>query len=74
MRAGAAAQTLGSSRKATLPSSQTADGCKSCRLRTQFERAVERAGVATWAKPFQNLRASRETELAVGHPQHAVTE
>ena len=34
----------------------------------------ERAGVASWPKPFQNLRASRETELARAFPLHVVTE
>jgi len=32
-------------------------------LRTQFERIALRAGVAMWAKPFHNMRASRESEL-----------
>ena len=34
----------------------------------------ERAGVASWPKPFQNLRASRENELAHTFPLHVVTE
>jgi integrase len=33
-------------------------------LRTQFNRIVLRAGLLPWTRPFQNLRASRETELA----------
>jgi hypothetical protein len=32
-------------------------------LRTQFERIARRAGVAMWPKPFDNMRASRESEL-----------
>jgi integrase len=33
-------------------------------LRTQFSRIILRAGLLPWEKPFQNLRSSRETELA----------
>ena len=43
-------------------------------LRTQFERIITRAGVASWEKLFQNLRASRETELLAEHPIHVVCE
>ena len=32
-------------------------------LRQQFERIIERAGLTLWPRLFQNLRASRETEL-----------
>lgn len=32
-------------------------------LGTQFKRIIQRAGVVPWPKLFQNLRASRETEL-----------
>ncbi len=42
-------------------------------LRTQFERILKRAGVEPWERIFQNLRASRETELADVHPLHVVT-
>ena len=28
-----------------------------------FTRSIEKAGVEPWGKPWQNLRASRETEL-----------
>lgn len=35
----------------------------SMNLRQQFERIITRAGEATWPRLFQNLRASRETEL-----------
>jgi integrase len=41
-------------------------------LRTQLQRIIRRAGVAPWPKLFQNLRASRETELAAEHPLHVV--
>src|SRR5262249_36062417 len=41
-------------------------------LRTQLARIIRRAGVPPWPKLFQNLRASRETELAAEHPLHVV--
>ncbi len=41
-------------------------------LRTQFNRIVRRAGLEPWPKPFQNLRSSRETELAETWPIHVV--
>lgn len=47
--------------------------CHDTNLRTSFERIVYRAGLIPWAKPFQNMRASRETELARIHPLHVVT-
>ena len=37
-------------------------------LRTQFTRILKRAGLTPWPKLFQNLRASRATELASEHP------
>ena len=39
-------------------------------LRTQFVRFIESAGVSPWAKPWQNLRATRATELADRFPSH----
>ncbi|MBX9792234.1 MAG: tyrosine-type recombinase/integrase [Pirellulales bacterium] len=42
-------------------------------LRTQFERIIRRAGLEPWPKLFQNLRSTRETELAEEHPLHVVT-
>ncbi|MAV37346.1 MAG: hypothetical protein CMJ59_18040 [Planctomycetaceae bacterium] len=33
------------------------EGWKNCNLRTQFQRILKRAGVASWLVPFQNLRA-----------------
>ena len=41
-------------------------------LRTQFERIIRRAGLTPWPKLFQNLRATRETELAQDYPIHLV--
>lgn len=42
-------------------------------LRTQLERIIHRAGLKTWPRLFQNLRSSRQTELAESHPLHVVT-
>ena len=42
-------------------------------LRTQFKRILKRAGVQPWERLFQNLRATRETELANEYPLHVVT-
>ncbi|MBX3435415.1 MAG: site-specific integrase [Pirellulales bacterium] len=39
-------------------------------LRTQLERIIRRAGLESWPKLFQNLRASRATELASEFPAH----
>ncbi len=39
-------------------------------LRTQLSRWCERSGVRPWPKPFQNMRASRATELADQFPSH----
>ena len=42
-------------------------------LRTQLLRIIARAGVAPWPKLFQNLRATRATELvAAGWPEYKV--
>lgn len=41
-------------------------------LRTRFVKIIRRAGLTPWPKPFQNLRASRETELAGVYPLHVV--
>jgi bacteriophage exclusion system BrxL-like protein len=37
-----------------------------------FDEIVTRAGLKLWDKPFQNLRASGETELAATFPIHTV--
>ena len=42
-------------------------------LRTQFNRIIRRAGHEPWPKLFQNLRSTRETELAEHFPLHVVT-
>jgi integrase len=41
-------------------------------LRTQLLRIIARAGLESWQKPFHNMRASRETELAAEYPLHVV--
>jgi integrase len=41
-------------------------------LRTQLLRIIRRAGLKPWPKLFQNLRATRETELAAQYPMHVV--
>ncbi len=43
-------------------------------LRTQLRRIIERAGLKPWPKLFQNLRATRETELAEKFPIQVVCE
>ncbi len=43
-----------------------------CNLRTQLERIITRAGLESWPKLFQNLRSTRETELAESWPIHVV--
>ncbi|MFM9959691.1 MAG: tyrosine-type recombinase/integrase [Planctomycetaceae bacterium] len=42
-------------------------------LRTQLLRIVAKAGQTAWPKLFQNLRSTRETELAETYPLHVVT-
>lgn len=41
-------------------------------LRTQFEKIIKRAGLKPWPKLFQNLRSTRQTELAAVYPIHVV--
>ncbi len=41
-------------------------------LRTQLAKIIRRAGLEPWPKPFHNLRATRETELAESYPLHVV--
>jgi integrase len=41
-------------------------------LRTQLLRIIKRAGLKPWPKVFQNLRSTRETELAESFPIHVV--
>ena len=47
-------------------------GGSTCNLRTHMTRIVHRAGLQTWPKPFHNMRASRQTELAESFPLHVV--
>ena len=47
---------------------------KNCNLRTQLQRIIRKAGLKTWPKLFQNLRATRQTELASVLPAHVVCE
>ena len=42
-------------------------------LRTHAHRIIKQAGLIPWGKTFQNLRASRETELVETFPLHVVT-
>jgi integrase len=42
-------------------------------LRTQLCRIIRKAGLEPWGKLFQNLRSTRETELAETYPMHVVT-
>jgi integrase len=41
--------------------------------RTQLLKIIRRAGLTPWTKPFQNMRATRETELADQFPAHVVS-
>lgn len=61
---------ISKNRPATL---QDASGnWRNANLRTQFKKLIERAGVEPWPKLFQNLRSTRETELAEDYPLHVV--
>ena len=42
-------------------------------LRTQLQRIIANAGLTAWPKLFQNLRSTRERELAETSPLHVVT-
>jgi len=41
-------------------------------LRTQLLRIINKAGLKPWPKLFQNLRATRQTELCQKFPEHVV--
>ena len=41
-------------------------------LRTQLLKIIARAGLKPWPKLFQNLRATRRTELQERFPTHVV--
>jgi hypothetical protein len=45
---------------------------RNANLRTQLVRIIRRAGLKPWSRLFQNLRSTRETELAERFPAHAV--
>lgn len=45
---------------------------KNSNLRTQLQRIIQKAGLESWARLFQNLRSTRETELAEKYPIHVV--
>ncbi len=45
---------------------------RNANLRTQLERIIKKAGLKPWPKLFQNLRSTRETELAEQFPIHVV--
>ena len=47
-------------------------GLHNLNLRTQFQRIIAKAGLKAWPKLFQNLRSTRETELAETWPEHVV--
>lgn len=42
-------------------------------FRTRFRKIIQRAGMVPWDRPFQNLRSSRESELAAAYPLASVT-
>ncbi len=44
----------------------------SVNMRTQLCRIIRKAGLEPWPKLFQNLRSTRETELAETYPMHVV--
>ncbi len=46
----------------------------SANLRTTLERICNRAGIELWERAFQNMRASRETELTQEQPLHVVVQ
>ena len=48
--------------KALVDSRETQDW-KNANLRTTFLKIIKRAGLKSWPRPWQNLRATRDTEL-----------
>ena len=56
-----------------LATRRRASVCKSLYLRTQLLRILRKARVEPWPRLFQNLRATRETDLASAFPLHVVT-
>ena len=51
---------------------KTEAGWRNCNLRTNFLKIIRGTGVEPWPKPWQNLRSTRETELAEVYPAHVV--
>jgi hypothetical protein len=51
---------------------ETRTGWKQCNLRTTFGKIIRRAGLLPWPKLWQNLRSTRQTELAESFPSHVV--
>jgi integrase len=49
------------------------DNWQNSNMRTTFLKLIRRAGLIPWPKPFHNLRASCETDLAGKEPLHNVT-
>ena len=47
--------------------------CPSQNLRTTFQKIIHRAGLEPWPKLFQNLRATRATELTAKYPEHVAS-
>ncbi len=45
---------------------------KACNLRTQLNKIIKRAGLLPWPKLWQNMRATRQTELAEAYPIQVV--
>ncbi len=50
----------------------TKRGWSNCNLRTTALKIVQRAGLEPWPKLFQNMRSTRQTELAESLPFHVV--
>ena len=59
---------------AVLPRFQRPAGANPYNPHTHMKRIVRKAGVREWPKLFQNLRSTRQTELAATHPAHVVCE
>lgn len=52
---------------------QGKNGWINCNLRTQFLRIIKRAGLEPWPRPWHNMRASCESDLATAFPLAVVT-
>ena len=63
----------GSQGNAYRATAQGEGGWLNTNMRTTFEKLIRRAGLKTWPRLFQNLRASCETDLMQNHPIHVVT-